>query len=276
MMTPHMELPLVAFTVLSQFAIGLVLLHVLMRGGHPAAAGAPAGAAAPGIDLPARPLWIAATALLALGLLLSLLHLGHPLSAPRALSNLATSWLSREVLLASLLVALMAATVVLGVRRPLALAAAFAGLLVLIAQGMVYSPPALPALHNALPFTFFALTAIILGTGAAAWFMPRERHALPRAVLVGALCAALIVYLTAPLTWLSGDTVSAMSGQAYLASPWFWTHIVIGLVIPLVVVLASRQLPRWLPLLLLAGAVAGRIGFYADTVHAAVNLGGAY
>jgi len=39
---------------------------------------------------------------LVLGLLASFAHLGNPLNAPRAVTNLATSWLSREIFLVAL------------------------------------------------------------------------------------------------------------------------------------------------------------------------------
>lgn len=40
----------------------------------------------------------AIVAVLGLGMLASLLHLGNPFNAPRAITNLGTSWLSREIL----------------------------------------------------------------------------------------------------------------------------------------------------------------------------------
>jgi len=40
------------------------------------------------------------------------------------------------------------------------------------------------------------------------------------------------------------------------------------------VVVATRRIPSWLPLLLLAGALCGRVVFCVDTVHSAANIGG--
>lgn len=264
-MKPSMELSLVAFTVLSQFAIGIALLYALR--------GAVAGRAP---EAGAQRQWIVATALLAAGVLLSLLHLGHPLKAPLALSNLGTSWLSREVLLASLLVALMAATAWRVWQWPLVIATAVVGLATLFVQGMVYSPPGLPALHNAFPFAFFLLTAVILGAGASAWFAPADRQPLVRGVLIAALCAALLIYFVAPIAWLTSGSVEQSTGRAWFASPFYWVNIVVGLALPLALVLRMRRIPGWLPLLLLVGAVAGRIGFYFNSVHAAAHMGGLY
>lgn len=264
-MKPSMELSLVAFTVLSQFAIGIALLYTLRA--------AVAGRAP---EAGAQRQWIVGAALLAVGVLLSLLHLGHPMQAPMALSNIGTSWLSREVLLASLLVALMAATAWRVRQWPLVLVTAAVALATLFAQGMVYSPPGIPALHNAFPFAFFLLTAVILGAGAGAWFAPADRQPLMRGVLVAALCAALLMYVVAPYAWLTSGTVEQATGRAWLASPFYWVNIGVGLALPLALLLTMRRIPGWLPLLLLVGAVSGRIAFYRDSVHAAGNMGGLY
>jgi DMSO reductase anchor subunit len=65
-----------------------------------------------------------------------------------------------------------------------------------------------------------------------------------------------------------------LTGLAYLASPLYWAHIVLGLAVPLAVILVCRRIPSWLPILLLAGALCGRVVFYLDTIHTGVNIGG--
>lgn len=269
-MKPSMELPLVFFTLLSQMGIGLVLLSGARRWRMAAAA---AGEAAHEAD---RRQWLAAAGLLALGLLISLFHLGHPLDAATALKHLSTSWLSREALAFGLLTALVALTAVRGLPAPLVRASAGLGLLALVIQGMTYAPPSFPAVDNGLPFALFLLSALVLGAGAASLLAPAEaRPALAR-VLAWTLGMALVVHLLAPAIWLSGGTVMRLTAQAYLASPLYWAHIVIGLALPLAVVLKTRDVPAWLPWALAAGAVCGRIVFYLDTVHTAVNLGALY
>ena len=93
------ELPLVIFTVLVQMAVGAFIV----LGGFPISG---IDYYEPGLDAPIYfdtaaddwdCFWI--------GVLASLLHLGRPLVAYRALSNLRTSWLSREILLAGLFMA---------------------------------------------------------------------------------------------------------------------------------------------------------------------------
>jgi len=264
-MKPSMELPLVLFTILSQTAVGIVLLSGLRR-----------WSLAGGAGQADRREWTAAAALLALGLVFSLFHLGHPLDAVTALKHLSTSWLSREALVFALLAGLMLLAGVQGLPRGIVRLTVAGGLLGLLIQGMTYAPPSFPAINNVLPFVFFLVSAVTLGAGAASLLAPEEaRPALVR-VLIAGLWAGLGVHLAAPCVWLSGGTVMRLTGQAYLASPLYWAHIVIGLALPLWVVLKSRSIPRWLPFVLLAGALCGRIVFYLETMHTAANMGALY
>ena len=262
-MIPSMELPLVFFTLLSQLAIGLTLLYALRTAG-------------PSVEpeASAKTQWFVFAGILAFSLIVSLTHLGHPLLAPRAVLNLSTAWLSWEILTFMLLVALMAATAYLGVTRGFVWLTAAAGFIALFVQGMVYSPSSFPAIHNVLPFAFFLDTAVILGAGTSAWFAPQDTQPLLRWILVGALSAGLLLFLAAPCIWLSGGTAMRLTGLAYLASPLYWAHIVLGLAVPLAVIVIARRIPSWLPILLLAGALCGRVAFYLDTIHTGVNIGG--
>jgi len=269
-MKPSMELPLVFFTLLSQTAIGLTLLSGVRRWRM---AGADAAA---GTEDPDRRLWFAAAGMLALGLVLSLFHLGHPLESVTALKHLSTSWLSREALAFGLLTALLAVTALKGLPAALVRLSAVFGLAALFIQGMTYAPPSFPAVNNGLPFALFLLSALVLGAGAASWFAPQEAKPALARVLTAALCVALAVHLLAPSIWLTGGTVTRMTALAYLRSPLYWAHIVIGLAAPLVVVLKTKTIPSWLPWALMLGALCGRIVFYLETVHTAANLGGLY
>jgi len=255
-----MELPLVVFTVLSQAAIGLTLLQAVRTASGEAAADA-------------RSPWRLAAGLMAAALAGSLFHLGHPLDAPAALKHLGTAWLSREVLFAGLFVcATIYAALVRG-GGAVVWAASALGLGVILSAGMTYAPPALPALNNALPAVFFLLSAVILGSGFGSWF-EGARPLLAR-IFTTSLVVALVLYLVIPCVWLSGGTVMRMSGQAWLASGFYWAHIGI-LAGSLAVIWRTKSIPAWLPVLALLGELAGRAGFFADTVHTAVNMGGMY
>lgn len=164
------EASLAAFTLLSQAAVGIcgVLLALALR-----AERAGTSVALEGVALP---LLAAALSAALLGLGASFLHLGSPRNAWRALRNVRTSWLSREVLLASLFTVALAAAV-LARLRPGApgFASGFAeGFAGVVGAGLVmtmagaYRLRTVPAWDRvATPLTFFG-SAIVVGTLAVA------------------------------------------------------------------------------------------------------------
>jgi anaerobic dimethyl sulfoxide reductase subunit C (anchor subunit) len=115
-----------------------------------------------------------------LGLLASLLHLGNPLNAYRAVTNLDTSWLSREILFGLLFAALGFAFAILqwrkigspALRNSLAVIAAIFGALLVLSMAMVYMLPTMPSWNTVVtPLSFFTTTlmlgALALGTAFA-------------------------------------------------------------------------------------------------------------
>ncbi|HEX7973213.1 MAG TPA: DMSO/selenate family reductase complex B subunit, partial [Anaerolineales bacterium] len=91
------ETPLVAFTLLAQMAAGLILALAFLQASPVIAA---AGLGSLALDR----IFLAAGALAGLSMLISLLHLGNPWQAYRAVTNLRTSWLSREIFFSACLV----------------------------------------------------------------------------------------------------------------------------------------------------------------------------
>lgn len=116
---------------------------------------------------------------LAIGFIVSFLHLGNPLNAPRAILHVGTSWLSREILLGVLfagtgfLFAIMQWRKISTpmVRNIVALVAAVLGVALVLAMSMVYyTLPSVPAWNNwATPASFFTTTLLLgaLAIGAA-------------------------------------------------------------------------------------------------------------
>lgn len=263
------EFPLVLFTLLTQMAIGLSLVSATRQW---------AVVEGPGGKIQAE--WLAVAGLLAVGVLAAFFHLGQPLGAIRMLSNLGTAWLSREILSIALFGVLVVGVLFMvykgSLNSWLLKLTALVGLAAVFATGMTYTAPALVAVENPLPILFFLLTAVILGAAAASYFAPAGKQPLVTAILTVGLIVALVVYLVVPFIWLSGSTVTRMTGQAYLASPLHWTHLIVGLALPLVVLAWLRKIPAWLPLLILIGEFAGRMAFFALTVSSAANLGGLY
>jgi DMSO reductase anchor subunit len=269
-MIAHMELPLVIFTVLSQMAIGMALLSTARQWNI-----------VDGPSVRTRIEWVTIGLLLALSIVASFFHLGHPLGAVRMLANLGSAWLSREILglgLFGILVALIFLAEWTGkMNRWLLILAAVVGLLALFATAMTYAtPPSFEAINNALPLVFFGLTTVILGAAVSSYFAGAAWQPLLVSVLKTALIVSLVVNLLIPNMWLSGGTIMRQTGEAYLSSPLYWGQIVVGLLAPLLILWRMRRIPVWLPILLIAGEVLGRIAFFALNASSAGNLGNLY
>ena len=261
------EMPLVLFSVLSQTAIGLVFINSCRQW------------ATDGPIEDDRRQWGIVLAFLVTGMVASFFHLGHPLQAYTALKHLGKAWLSWELLGISLFLCLSVIGMVKAKDKNSRLfvsATALVGLLTLLFMGMTYSPPGYPAINNALPLVFFLLTALLLGASVSAWFTPPATQVWLTRILTVTLIVGFVVYLIVPCIWLSGGTVMAQTGSAWLASPLYWGRVGIGLVLPLVILWRTREIPIWLPVIILIGELSGRAAFFRDTVHAAGNIGGLY
>lgn len=138
-----------------------------------------------------------------LALLASLLHLGHPFRAARAVVNLSGSWLSREVLLFGLFLACTLAYAVVPNAGDLVGGVAVAlGLASVLATGRIYQLPSRPswnhwttaasfpvgALASGVPLGLFVY-ALTASPGAA----PGDAVGLPSVLALAGLVAACVV-----------------------------------------------------------------------------------
>ena len=160
---------LVIFTLSIQTAVGMFISLVIV---HPWSIGE-IGSECTGAMLNI-PLMVVGL-LVGLGLLASFFHLGAPMNAWRALSNLGNSWLSREILFVGLFAGsvglfslshwLDLATV--NTRSIIAGLAGVMGILLVYSMARVYTLRTIPAWNNVLtPLSFYA-TTVILGNLAA-------------------------------------------------------------------------------------------------------------
>jgi anaerobic dimethyl sulfoxide reductase subunit C (anchor subunit) len=158
------EWALIAFTILAQMSVGsfwvlgFVHLYAVRKAGEEEAD-----------QLSDRALLVVG-ALLVLGLLASLLHLGDPLNSFRAVSNVGSSWLSREVLSGVVFAVLGGLFAFMQwrkigsftVRTLVALLASLAGLALIVSMSMVYMLPTQPSWNTAAtPILFFATTLLL-------------------------------------------------------------------------------------------------------------------
>ena len=113
-----------------------------------------------------------------MGFLASLFHLGNPFSAYRAVTNLGSSWLSREILFGVIFAVLATVYAFLqwrkigsvGLRNVIAWLAGIDGLVLVYCMARVYMLAAQPAWNSwATPVSFYATTFLlgVLAMGAA-------------------------------------------------------------------------------------------------------------
>ena len=164
------EWPLVAFTVAGQAAVGIFLFA-----GIPLFLSVGAGGNAAARET--RLIVLAVVlGLLITAALLSFFHLHHPFRARRVLTNLRTSWLSREIFFELGFMALVAFGALLAWRRPaegillkgILAAAGLAGILFILSMSKLYMLQTVPPWNQAYtPLSFF-MTSLSLGALAAA------------------------------------------------------------------------------------------------------------
>jgi len=159
------ELPLVVFSVLAQMAVGAFIVLGALTGW--ADRYSEIGLA---LSITNTPL-IVIGVVFTVGVLASLLHLGRPLRAYRALANLRSSWLSREILLVCLFGAGLAAFGWLFATQPAFTGtlwgifglAVLAGLALISCMARVYQLDSMPTWKSWMTPASFYLTAGLLG-----------------------------------------------------------------------------------------------------------------
>ena len=188
---PHW--PLVALTLLTQLSLGTVAATVAAEVAGGASGGRLAGGAA------------GAAVAGSVALIASLFHLGRPTHALKALRNLRTSWLSREVALLSVFAGgslAYAATwawgsgETSGVRLGAGLAAVGAGAAGIYASGRLYLVPARPVWDSGRTLVAFFATALATGPLLALLCLDRARLSTGLVTgLIGAAAAGNVVQM---------------------------------------------------------------------------------
>jgi anaerobic dimethyl sulfoxide reductase subunit C (anchor subunit) len=218
------ERSLVAFTLLSQMAVGAFWVLVGLRAWAAWHTGTEAaGALTDGVLLLVGPVML-------LGIVSSFFHLGTPFKSWRAIANLHASWLSREVLFALLFAAgtlLFAVLQWLGwgasvARSVLAGTVALLGLALLVSMTRAYRLRTVPAWDTWTTPAAFLITACLLGglgvgvsLGDASGVSSELLGTARQWIALGAI-VLLSVDLLVILIWIAG--MSAAPGAAALAA----------------------------------------------------------
>lgn len=160
------EWALILFTILGQMSVGAFLVLGLVHFFAQRTAGTEEA------DRLSDRALLAIGPVLILGMLASLFHLGTPLNAYRAVANVGTSWLSREILAGVVFAVLGGLFAVMqwrkigsfALRNIIAWITGIAGLVLVYSMSQVYVLPTQPAWDSwATPVTFFT-TTLLLGS----------------------------------------------------------------------------------------------------------------
>ncbi len=166
------EWALILFTILGQMSVGAFLVLGLVHFFAARKAGSEEA------DRLSDRALLAIGPVLVLGMLASLFHLGNPLNAYRAVANVGTSWLSREILSGVIFAVLGGLFAIMqwrklgsfALRNVIAWITAIVGLVLVYSMSQVYALPTQPAWDSwATPVSFFVTTLLLgsLALGAA-------------------------------------------------------------------------------------------------------------
>ena len=264
---------LAPFTALAPLAVGGLIGLLVASGTKPA----------PGIDWAA--IIVLATGILALAA--SLFHLGRPWRAPLALLRLASSWLSREVLLFGLFLVALGIYAILPVinlgslaRTIVGFAAVIIGLLGTIATGATYRLHSRPFWDQWLTVASFPLGALSTGT-LFGFFVAQQFNGRSQVTGNEWIGAALLLFLSLVVTWLRstrrrlGSPENQLSRQLVFG-PYLWLLVVRVASVVLAFILlgmgGGAQFLAWIPALL--GEFADRVLFFKAVVP--ITLRGRY
>lgn len=212
------ELPLIIFTLLLQSSVGVTIgLALIQR------------RAVAGGDARQAMLWplVCTFVLAAIGLTASTLHLGYPLNAFNALRHVASSWLSREIVFASLYLAAMGlALVLIFFRKPgwplLLWLAALLGAVDVYCMAQIYIHTSVVSWQHINTLVMFIGTAGSAGAvvlaGLRALGMGAANAVSLRWVLAVIVGVVLIRLLMQPV-WLNDIANAASQGVTFPHSP---------------------------------------------------------
>ncbi|MFO7828772.1 MAG: DmsC/YnfH family molybdoenzyme membrane anchor subunit [Bacteroidales bacterium] len=274
------EWSLVLFTILSQISVGMVFSILI------------AFIIAPvekrnQINSFRVPLLIASVLML-IALFSSFLHLASPFSSVFALSNLQSSWLSREIFMVSFYFALIAGTTFWWKRLIkkytaaliILLIVAIAGLLLIYSMGKIYIIATVPPWNTPFTLLKFFISTILLGTAlyiTLTFYLHKEKQINSKAAiktLTGLIVfTALIKVIVLIFDFVPNTELAVFKPQSSLQI-WIylsWIYWPLGVILYLLNIFSTRlsgQLIRILYfigfLCFLLSELASRVIFYSS------------
>lgn len=261
----HFELPLVFFTVLTQWGIG-ALLAVVMGQQRVVPVFTPQV-----VKRVALFVWLVTV----IGSLASIAHLGAPMGAPRALYGLGHSWLSREVVAFFLLNVLTTLWLLMvwinftaSVVTLVGMITVLVGFAAILVSSQVYYQMVLhPLWHSPATQLAFIGCALLLGFVSIAVFASLWGSEVARRLRIGVMVGVAVV--ACALVWryrvAGADAASLLLWWQMLAS------LAIG--VALFATLRHGKLAAWAGVLAIAlvftGEIAGRMLFYSNVMSGA-------
>ncbi|GFN22941.1 dimethyl sulfoxide reductase anchor subunit family protein [Thermanaeromonas sp. C210] len=197
------EWTLVLFTLLNQASVGLFAVDLL---------------AGVNEDKARKNVLLVVGGLAVLSLLVSLGHLGSPWGAYRAIANVGSSWLSREILFASAYTGLWVIIAYLelkagggGAAKALRWIMLAAGILAVFSMASIYTHTVRPAWQTAYTYVSFFATSLVLGCLLYMALAPAPSWTVWAALAgVGVQLLALPPYL---VSLMSGEPAAQASAQ---------------------------------------------------------------
>lgn len=235
------EIPLVIFTVFSQWAVGIIIAIVLLEWLKPKYMKTVGKRAL-------KTSVFLAFGISVIGALSSMFHLNNPFKSYTSLLGLGHSWLSREIMTVILFNICLIALVYLWwkhvdqdrLRRGVGTLTALLGIVLIVTTSIVYFSNQLhPTWNNWTTFANFLLTGFLLGALTVIFFVLRNRQANENTDVMKLLSAYLALMIVALFVTIgssamisSGDSSSQIAATISFTSVLFWIRILGSLLIP--------------------------------------------
>ena len=258
----HMELPLVFFTVMSQWGIGAVLALTLYQ----MKASTENKLVGKSLRTAVLIIWLVEV----IGSSMSMGHLGVPLEAYRSVLGLSHSWLSREAVTFVLLNGLVTLWALSCWLQPTAnmrnialgwLSGLGGVAAILVTAQVYYQMVAHPLWHSPATQIAFIGSAIVLGFSFITLFFRALAKPVPTVIKIGVILGVVFVLISQIIR----VQIPASQGGSYL----LWWQVVMSMILPCVIARRGGKGKKPSILLLVAlmvamfsGELAGRALFY--------------